>query len=376
MMQSFSTYASSDPIFVGGDVDTVVVAMSGGVDSSVAAAVQCRKGCRVIGVTLRMHRLDKAETYRSACGGFAGEERARVVAGQLGITHHIVDFSEEFESLVLRPAWNEYASGRTPSPCLVCNERIKFGLLLDWAKRMGAAKLVTGHYARVVTGHSDIPELLRGIDKRKDQSYFLAGLNLNQLASIEFPLGEMTKNEVRDLASSLGLSTAETSDSQDACLAVSGLNFSEILRKRFDGVARPGKVVDENDRTLGYHEGIHKYTIGQRRGFGIASSGPMWVKEIRSADETIVLTANRDALCHRRFIADGINWLAEDFDGDTMECEVQIRSTHKAQPATIRRLPDNVMEVIFKEPVRAITPGQAAVFYRGDRVLGKGWIKG
>ncbi len=374
MIPSYSTLNSFNSIPIGGGIDTVVVAMSGGVDSSVAAAEQCRKGRQVIGVTLRMHRSDEAAAYRSACGGSAGEERARLVANQLGIPHHIVDCSQEFESLALRPAWDEYASGRTPSPCLVCNERIKFGLLLDWAKHMGAAKLVTGHYARIVAGKSGEQELWRGIDTRKDQSYFLAGLTLKQLASIEFPLGEMTKNEVRDLASSLGLSTAETSDSQDACLAVSGLEFSEILRERFDGVARPGKVVDENDRLLGYHEGIHKYTIGQRRGFGIASSGPMWVKEIRSNDAAIVLTGNRDALCRRKFIADNINWLADDLGNETLECHVQIRSTHKAQLAGVKRLPDKTIEVIFHEPVRAITPGQAAVFYRGDRVLGKGWI--
>ena len=185
----------------------------------------------------------------------------------------------------------------------------------------------------------------------------------------------MTKNEVRDLALSQGLSTAETSDSQDACLAVSGLEFSEILRERFDGVARPGKIVDENDRLLGYHKGIHKYTIGQRRGFGIASSGPMWVKEIRCNDAVIVLTGNRDALCRRKFIADNINWLVDDLGNETLECYVQIRSTHKAQPATIKRASNNSVEVLFHKPVRAITPGQAAVFYEGDRILGKGWIE-
>ncbi len=373
----FPTFFISGIAMSGGSSgETVVVAMSGGVDSSIAAARVCREGRRVIGVTLRMHYPDRATSLQTGCGGAAGEERARSVARQLGISHHIVDCSGEFEALVLQPAWSEYAAGRTPSPCLVCNERIKFGLLLEWAKRMGATKLVTGHYARIVAGKSGDPELWRGIDTQKDQSYFLAGLTLKQLASIDFPLGEMTKGDVRDMASSLGLPNAEIADSQDACLAKSGLAFSEILRERFNGIARPGNVVDETGRLLGHHDGIHRYTVGQRRGFGIAASGPMWVKEIRSEDAVIMLTENPEALCRHRFVADQINWLADDFSAETLECNVQIRSTHKAQPATIKRAPDNSVEVLFHKPVRAITPGQAAVFYRGDRVLGKGWIAG
>jgi tRNA-uridine 2-sulfurtransferase len=359
----------------GANAETVVVAMSGGVDSSVAAARLCRDGRRVIGVTLRMHTLQETGSLRPGCGGTGSEERARAVAAQLHIPHHILDCSREFENLVLHPAWNEYAAGRTPSPCLGCNEQIKFGLLLSWSRRMGAAKLATGHYARIVQGCDHVPMLLRGIDTQKDQSYFLAGLSREQLVSILFPLGDMTKKDVRDMARAIGLSCADTSESQDACFSVPGQTFPDILRERFDGAARPGKVLDESGGQLGQHDGIHRFTVGQRRGFGIAASGPMWVKEIRPGDAAIILTPDKDALFRRHLIADDINWLADEPGQKLLECCVQVRYRHRAQPAGIRRLPDGGMAVAFREPVRAITPGQAAVFYSGDRVLGRGWIR-
>lgn len=349
--------------------------MSGGVDSSVTAARLCREGRRVIGVTLRMHTLQESDSLRPGCGGAGSEERARAVTEQLHIPHHVLDCSGEFENLVLRPAWNEYAAGRTPSPCLVCNERIKFGFLLSWSRRMGAAKLATGHYARIVPGYDHVPMLLRGLDSQKDQSYFLAGLTREQLASIAFPLGDLTKREVREIARTVGLSCADTSESQDACFSRPGRTFPDILLERFNGTARPGKVLDESGGQLGLHDGIHRFTVGQRRGFGISASRPMWVKEIWQQDAAIILTPDKDALCRRHLIADDINWLADEPGPKRLECCVQVRYRHRAQPAEIRRLPDGGMAVAFREPVRAITPGQAAVFYSGDRVLGRGWIR-
>lgn len=351
----------------------VVVAMSGGVDSSVAAALLKEAGNEVIGVTLRLQECREAPGSRSCCG-VDGIARARAVAEQLGIPHHVLDCVREFEREVLRPAWNEYAQGRTPNPCLLCNERIKFGTLLAWSRRLGASLLATGHYARVEMTLPGGPGLLRGADPAKDQSYFLAGLDKSQLASVVLPIGHLHKQKVRELAQSRGLSTAETHDSQDACLVGPDQSFAQVLQQRFGEACRPGPIVDEAGQVLGRHPGIHLFTVGQRRGLQLSSTCRRWVKAVRAEDAAIVVTDDAAALLGDRLVVTGMHWIGAAPDDGARTCEVQIRYRHAAEPARIENRKDGSVAVAFRRPVRSITPGQAAVFYDGNRVLGRGWI--
>jgi len=350
----------------------VVAAMSGGVDSSVAAALLLEKGFQVIGATLKLQECPEAPGSRPCCGS-GGAASARAVAGRLGIPHYTVDCAREFSEQVLRPAWEEYDRGRTPSPCLLCNERIKFGALLDWARGLGAELLATGHYARKEVSPRGEPRLRRASDPGKDQSYFLSGLDSHQLASAVFPLGELTKREVRARARSLGLPSAEAPDSQDACLGGAGAPFAEMLRLRFGGESRPGPVLDLAGRVLGRHRGIHLFTVGQRK--GIPVPGRRWVKEIRAGDSAVVTTENEADLAGDRFVVSGLGRFGEDLPGGGMECEVRIRSRAPAEPARLEPLPSGEAGVVLRRPARAITPGQAAVFSAGELVLGRGWIR-
>ncbi|MFH1039478.1 MAG: tRNA 2-thiouridine(34) synthase MnmA [PVC group bacterium] len=353
----------------------VVAAMSGGVDSSVAAALLHQAGHEVIGVTLKLQDCREARGSRSCCG-IDGGARARAVAGHLGIPHYVLDCAREFGEEVLRPAWNEYAAGRTPSPCLFCNERIKFGLLLAWARRLGASLIATGHYARIAPDGRGEPSLLRGEDREKDQSYFLAGLSIDQLRSVLFPIGRRRKHEVRELARSAGLPNADSPDSQDACLVGPDQSFAEMLRERFQAEARPGSIVTSDGRVLGRHPGIHRFTVGQRRGLDVRSSRPYWVKSVQAETASVVVTEDEDELFTDRLVVAGINWLGEGAASASTACQVQVRSRQEPEPAALKMLGAGVARVIFARPVRAVTPGQAAVFYDGARVLGRGWIHG
>lgn len=351
----------------------VVVAMSGGVDSSVAAALLKEAGHEVIGATLKLQECREAKGGRSCCG-VDGVVRARAVAGQLGIAHYVIDSVREFELEVLRPAWEEYKNGRTPSPCLHCNERIKFGRLLAWSQLVGASRVATGHYARAGRALDGRLTLMRGLDPEKDQSYFLAGLNPGQLAALLFPVGHLAKAEVRGIGRRLGLSTAETCDSQDACLVAPGQSFAEMLRERFAAAVTGGAIVDDSETIIGWHAGVHRFTVGQRRGLGVFSTKRRWVRHIRAGDSVVVTTDREDALLSRHLVASSMSWLMPPVGGDTLECEVQVRYRHTPAPATAAPRNDGTVAVTFQEPVRAITPGQAAVFYDGDMVLGRGWI--
>jgi len=351
----------------------IAVALSGGVDSSVAAYLLKKEGHDVVGVTLKLQKSNGTKEDSSCCTNDS-IQRARAAAEQLGIEHHVYDCAQEFDSKVLKPAWDEYNRGRTPSPCLMCNEQIKFGALLSWAHSNGASHLATGHYAQKSSSPTGSPLLIRGADKNKDQSYFLAGLKREQLESILFPIGHMTKPEIRAIARELGLNTADTSESQDACLVSGDLSFAEILRKRFDGETKPGPVLDESGSIVGSHEGIHHFTIGQRKGIHIQTTERCWVKSFNMENGGITVTWNEENLLGEGFIARGVNWIEDQQNSALRECTVQVRYRQKPVPAVVRFSEQNTLSVNLKKPVRAITPGQAAVFFDGARVLGRGWI--
>jgi tRNA-specific 2-thiouridylase len=355
--------------------ERVAIAMSGGVDSSVAAAVLKQAGFSLIGVTLKLQECHDAHGSKSCCG-VDGITRAREVAGSLGFPHYVLDCVKDFERLVLSPAWREYAHGRTPSPCLLCNEHVKFGILLDWAARLGIPRVATGHYARLHEDDDGRPQLLRGCDAGKDQSYFLAGLSPAQLARAMFPVGHLRKPEVRALAKQHGLPSAETPESQDACLVAPGESFSEMLRQRFDAPARAGEIVDEEGHFVGKHEGIHVYTIGQRKGLPAGATARRWVKAIAPDSGRITVTSRPEELVSTEFVAGTINWLAGELPRTPLDCSVQVRYRHPSEPATVVADDQGNLRVTLAKPVKAVTPGQAAVFYDGDRTLGRGWIGG
>ncbi len=362
----------------------VVVAMSGGVDSSVAAALLLEAGHEVIGVTLQLQSCETMPGRARSCCGWDAQTRARAVAGHFGIPHYVLPCASEFEERVLRPAWEEYARGRTPSPCFLCNERVKFGMLLAFARTLGCARIATGHYARVeLDGHAR-PALIRGRDRAKDQSYFLAGLSAEQLRAVIFPLGSWTKPEVRAMAAAMGLPGADAPESQDACLVPEGQSFAEALRIRFHGEARRGKMIADEGQSLGMHEGIHHFTIGQRRGLAVETSGRVWVERIDEATGEVRVTSDEARLYSAIFTVADVAWI-NDPPRASIDCLVQARYRAATVPCRVEmdeRPGTNAcagghdrVRVLLREPMRAIAPGQAAVFYDGERALGRGWIE-
>ena len=342
----------------------VMVAFSGGVDSSIAAYLCKQAGFEVRAVTM------------SLLGGTPDFSRAEATAAKLGIPLEIIDLSGEFEQIVMRGTWEIYASGRTPNPCAVCNPRFKFGRLLDFARSRDCAALVTGHYARLIRTPGG-PVLMKGLCREKDQSYFLFGLTPDQLSGACFPLGAMEKRTVRTMAAELGLSCADAPESQDACFApADGGNLAEMLRCRFGAEAHCGNFVDPSGKKLGRHSGIHAYTIGQRKGTGVALGRPAYVKAIHADSQEIVLTPDPADLMSGRVLLDPPNLLASEYAERTeFPCEVKIRYRSPAVPALVRRLPEGGCLLTFEQAQRAVTPGQAAVFYQGDTLLGGAWIR-
>ena len=294
--------------------------------------------------------------------------QARAVAGALDIPHYVLDCRAEFEAKVLLPAWAEYQAGRTPSPCLHCNREIKFGMLLAYAQRLGADCIASGHYARLL--HDPQPRLMRGLDRQKDQSYFLSALEPDALGHLLLPLGGFTKAQVRDMAREMKLPTAERHESQDACLVYEGLSFPESLRQRYGTDQQSGNFVDVSGRALGPHKGLHQYTIGQRRGLGVALGQPAYVVRLEADKGSVVLSTDSADLLSGGLRASGVHWYAD----PPTRCEVQIRSRHQACEASITHLGAGEVLVNFNTPQSAVTPGQALAFYEGDRVLGGGWI--
>ncbi len=348
-----------------------VAALSGGVDSSVAAALLVEQGHEVIGATLKLWSCEDPDE-RGACCNADAVTQARAVADLLDIPHYVIECEVPFSEAVLEPAWEDYRAGRTPNPCVLCNTRIKFGQLLDGARGLGATRVATGHYARVGDG-PDGPTLLRGVDRHKDQSYFLCGLTPDQLAAACFPLGGMDKTAVRDIARRHAFPNADRSESQDACLATEEGSFADALGKRFGHLPSPGEIVDPQGTVLGHHDGVHRFTIGQRRGLGISIGRPAYVTRIDAASGRVtVSTDSTDLLCSRMTVRN-MNWLASPPLTPTQSM-AQIRYLSTPAAATVLAIEGNGMDVTFDEPVRAITPGQAAVAYVGDQVLGGGWI--
>jgi len=339
--------------------------MSGGVDSSVAAALLVEQGYDVRGVSLRMW---EGERGPRVCSDHCGAEE---VAAHLGIPHTLLDLRDAFAETVVKPFASDYLQGRTPNPCVACNRDFKLGTLLRWAREQGAEQVATGHYAQTLrdepTGRT---ALLRGADGAKDQSYFLFALSQEQLAHTMFPLGGMTKSDARARARALNLPAAERLESQDICF---GDYKALVARFASDGELDGGEVVDRSGNVLGRHPGIHGVTIGQRRGLGIAAREPLYVVEIDRPSKRVVVGSKNDLSCEG-LIARAVNWI-EPPENDAIEAQVQIRYRAPAIDCAIRRLSDGRCEVIFKDAFPAVTPGQAAVFYRGNRLLGGGWIE-
>ncbi|HYA40511.1 MAG TPA: tRNA 2-thiouridine(34) synthase MnmA [Syntrophobacteraceae bacterium] len=352
----------------------IVAAMSGGVDSSVAAGLLLEQGFEVVGVTLQLQACDESGGGRSCCGTDSIAQ-ARAAAGRLGIHHYVIDCRQEFEKTVLLPSWEEYSRGRTPNPCVICNERVKFGMLFDHAVALGAYKLATGHYARVGMRKNGAPFLRRGADHRKDQSYFLFSIRPEALSGVVFPIGEFTKDAVRSLAQHLGLPNADRRESQDACFAAKETGYPEGLRRRLHKTTAPGPLVDEEGRLLGMHKGIHQFTVGQRRGLGVALGSPAWVKSIDPWIAAVVLTTREQALSARGLRASGVRWIGFVPRFRRLRCSIKVRYNQAPAPATVEPGEEATAKVWFDRPLRAVTPGQAVVFFHGDRVLGGGWIE-
>jgi tRNA-specific 2-thiouridylase len=343
----------------------IVVAMSGGVDSSVAAALLVEQGHTVQGVSLRMWEENRGARV---CSDHRG---AKEIARALGVPHTLLDYRSQFAQEVVQPFARDYLRGRTPNPCVACNRDFKLGALLGWARAQDVDYVATGHYAKLVrVDDSRGVSLHRGVDRVKDQSYFLFALSKDQLRQTLFPLGDMRKDDVRSEARRLGLAVADRPESQDICFG----DYKALVQSRAaTSEVSGGEVVDRSGAVLGRHAGIHGFTIGQRRGLGVAAAERLYVVEIDSGSDRVVLGPKQDLIC-AGLIARNVNWIEPPAE-QTVKVEVQIRYRTRAVPCTIVRLPDGSWRVSFDESLPGVAPGQAAVFYRGTQVLGGGWIE-
>jgi tRNA-uridine 2-sulfurtransferase len=353
----------------------LVVAMSGGVDSSVAAALLARAGHDVVGVSMQLYDQREGAPGHGfgTCCSLDDLYDARRVAAVLGIQHYIMNFERQFDEQVVSNFAREYAAGRTPLPCARCNSDLKFATLLDRATAFGATHVATGHYARVERDELTGPfRLRRGVDADRDQSYFLFSLTQQQLARALFPVGALGKGAVRERARELGLPVAEKPDSQEICF-VPDDDYAGFLERREPSLATAGSITTREGRLLGRHEGVHRFTVGQRKGLGLSSSEPLYVLALH-ADRQEVVVGPRDQLDRRGLTASQVNWTAGQVPAAPWRLTAQIRHRHAPAAAVVTPLDEGRAAVEFDLPQRAITPGQAVVFYEGDEVVGGGWI--
>jgi len=353
----------------------IVVAMSGGVDSSVAAALLAEQGHDVIGLSMQLYDQSEGQTSFGSCCTIDDLYDARRVAAAINIPHYIVNFEKQFDEQVVSNFVREYASGRTPLPCARCNSDLKFATLVERARGFGADAVATGHYARVDCDPiSARYRLRRGVDPSKDQAYFLFSLTQDQLARAVFPVGDRAKDLVREYARERQLPVANKPDSQEICF-IPDHDYASFLAKHTPATAGGigGQIVDERGDVLGMHDGIHRFTVGQRKGLGISgSSAPLYVLQLRPDDRQVVV-GPKASLEQTRLTASEVNWIVEEPSGP-IRAHVQIRHRHQAAPATVQAAADGQAVVVFDQPQIAITPGQAVVFYADDVVLGGGWI--
>jgi len=350
--------------------------MSGGVDSSTAAALLVQQGRAVVGFSMHLvDALDGEEERYGRCCSPDDFRVARAVADSCGFPHYILNLQDQFRESVIEPFADDYAAGRTPSPCIRCNSLVKFGTLLDQARAVGASRVATGHYAILEWDAGSGRTLLRcAADPAKDQSYFLFDLSEQQRRCVEFPLGRMLKSEVRERARELGLAAAERPESMDLCFVREGESYRRFLDRV--GLARtsaPGDLVDTDGVVIGSHDGVANFTIGQRRGIGLSADRRLYVVSVDAARNRVVV-GDEDSLRRRSCIVERTRWIPFASLPGTLRATVRIRSTHQGAPATIRDLGGGGAEIRFDEPQRAVTPGQAAVAYDGELVLGGGWI--
>jgi tRNA-specific 2-thiouridylase len=349
----------------------IVVAMSGGVDSSVAAALLVEQGHDVIGLSMQLYDQSGNETFGSCCS-LDDLYDARRVADAIGIPHYILNFERQFQDSVVSNFVSEYAAGRTPLPCAHCNSDLKFATLLDRARGLDGDLVATGHYARTDRSPEGRWLLRRGTDHGKDQSYFLASLTQTQLARASFPVGGLTKTEVRAHAHRLGLQVADKADSQEICFVPDG-DYASFVSRHEPSVARAGAIVDPQGHAVGTHGGVHRFTIGQRKGLGISGPAPLYVLKIE-AESGRVTVGPRAALERTTLTASGVNWIAGEAPDEWRPVSAQIRHRHAAAAGRVRAARTDGAEFIFEQPQVAVAPGQAVVFYDGDLVIGGGWI--
>ncbi|HKP47214.1 MAG TPA: tRNA 2-thiouridine(34) synthase MnmA [Pyrinomonadaceae bacterium] len=364
----------------------IAVAMSGGVDSSAAAALLKDQGHELVGFTMQLWDQRRGintdangEPLPSRCCSLDDVYDARRVAEELGIPFYVLNLEKDFEREVVQPFVSSYLNGETPIPCVACNSRLKFASLDRLAASLGCDKVATGHYARVeYDAASNRYRLFRGRNRQKDQSYFLWELTQDQLSRAMFPLGEMSKADVRDIAREHGMAVAEKAESQEICFVPDG-NYAGFIDRYLaateaeDRLPGDGEIVNSSGNVIGKHSGIHRYTVGQRRGIGISNAKPLYVISV-DAEKNRVVVGRDDELGGASFVAAGVNWIAFDTPAEEVRADVRVRYRHAPTPATIKALENNRALVSFDTPQRAITPGQATVFYREEEVVGGGWI--